>query len=71
LRVGQAAQRRLHALPLQPQPRILLDALDRRLCCPVERLRAQPLLSPDSVDRAPVHQREDPRAGLAAFRHEP
>ena len=70
LRVGKVAQRRLHALALQPQERILLRALDGRLGGQVERVGAPPLLAPDGVDRPPVHEREDPRARLAALGHE-
>ena len=64
------AQRRLHALALQAEERVLVHALDGRLGRPVERVGAPPLLAPDGVDRPPVHEREDPRARLATLGHE-
>ncbi len=73
LLVGELLQRRLHALALEAQPRLLVGAACSicGLLRLVERVGAAPLLPPHEVDRAPVHEREDPRARLAALRHEP
>jgi hypothetical protein len=73
LLVGQLLQRPLHPFPLQTQPCLFVGSagLLRRLVRVVERVCAAPLLTTHEVDRAPVHEREDPRAGLAALGHEP
>ena len=70
LRVGKLAECRLHSLALEVQPGGLFGRRGRGLLASlgvVERLGSPALLATDEVDRAPVHEREDPRRGLRAL----
>src|SRR5207244_1657121 len=69
LRIGQLRQRRLHALPLEPQPRVVLGGRRRRLGRALERLGPPPVLAPDDVHGAPVDEREQPRPRRPALPH--
>ena len=67
LLVGKLRERRLHARPLEAQPRRLLRRALGRLGRALERLGAPALLAPDEVDRAPVDERQDPGRRLRAL----
>src|SRR5207244_6997921 len=71
LLIGKLPQRGLHALALVAQPdEILRRPFARTIACRLDRLCATAFLAPDEVDRAPVHDGQQPRGGLCALRHE-
>src|SRR5205085_12464954 len=69
LLVRKASERLLDSLPLEAEPDRLVGRGARagRL---LERLGPPAFLAPDEVDRAPVHERQQPRARLRALRDE-
>jgi len=69
LDVGELFERRLHTLALETKPGGLFGLLGCLcgLALVGERVGLPSLLASDEVDRAPVHEREDPRARLRAL----
>ena len=62
---GRRREGLLHALSLEAQPGVVgRGRVGARLVGVGQLLGAPALLAPDEVDRPPVHEREDPGAGL-------
>src|SRR5205823_8316199 len=71
LLVGKPTQRALHPLALITKPSLFVDRTVARLFARrLEWFPAPSLFAPHEIDRASMNEREEPRPGSRAFRHE-